>query len=251
MSNIFEEWQEMNAEQTIEKLTPDQSLTTAHQITYLDQEPARDPTVISIVNPNNSSGIGAITKGFVVTTIAAIAALGTYLYIDRNTEDSMRLESDIADDYPQSQVRPLYELSSSLGSTDQASIDQIEVRETGCQRQLSSVDGVAGAYTRNGSNTDLCWELGETVTAAGKTRGVVTLWGESPYAGKLDDEIIHDKISSNDISPDELVAFFSSFVLDSVTETYLVVVDRSGENYIWDVDGRLENVVVKLERGEG
>ena len=247
MSNIFEEWQEMNGKPTMEKLSPDQGLDASQQASYLDQQPVRDSTVISIVNPNNSSGIGAITKGFLVTTIAAVAALGTYLYIDRNSEDSMSLGSDITDDYPQTQGRHVYELSSSLGTTEQASIDQTEVRETGCQRQLSIVDGVAGAYTRNGSNTDLCWELGETVTAAGKTRGVVTLWGESPYAGKLDDEIIHEKISSNDISPDELVAFFSSFVLDSVTETDLVVVDRSGENYIWDVNGRSENVVVKLE----
>lgn len=245
MSKLYDEF--LESQQTKKAIEPVESSVTREpaptEVVYVE------PNTVNIISPPSRSGIGSIIAGLL---LSATAVVGGYVYLTSIEKSSETIERENSDEDTNTVVGPvsnIYGLSGDVPSGNTSA--STTVLSSGCERQLSSVEDVVGAYTRTGSNTDLCWEIGESVSTNAGNAGVVTFWGESPYAGKLDDDLIREKFTSSDITSEELHAFFKSFVIDTVAETKFILIDRSGDNYQWPVGNSLENVVVSIKENQG
>lgn len=247
MSRLYDEFIESQNDSSVEAAGVGKA--TINQEVVPPEQPYIEPNIVTIVSPQAKSAFGSVAAGLLLGTAIAV---GGYAYLSNvdNNRDSVERENQAEDSNIVTEpVDDIYGLSKD--TTSVGVMQSSGMTSSGCERQLSSVDGVPGAYTRTGSNTDLCWRIGEVVASSTGSAGVVTFWGESPYAGKLDDHLIREKLQSQDITTEELHAFFRTFVIDNVTDSEFILVDRSGENYQWPIDNKIENVIVSIKESQG
>jgi hypothetical protein len=246
MSNLHSQWQEISSASSTDKqiVADGKSLVDAQpQIQIIRETVVEQPQTI-VMAGHNRSGIGSVFAGG-LSVLAALGIAGGAYYFSESRDDAAN--SDTYVPTGQQSGNQIYEITNSEANNYTASEYSSSAEDGGCERKLTAIEGVPGAFTRKGSNTNLCWKLGEIVSDGMRMSGIITLWGESPHAGILDDDLLQKELAMGDISQEELRAFFTNFVLKDTADTTLIVLDREGENYYWETPNGVENVVIELK----